>query len=56
MGIHAQWYRFFYSIGREDWIAMKDSSQESFTGLTIPHFASGVQLWVSFIPLNWETV
>ena len=46
----------FYLTGREDWTAMEDPSQESFTGLTTPHFAYGVQLWVSLIPFNWETV
>ena len=29
----------FYSMGCEDWTATEDSSQESFTGLTNPHFA-----------------
>ena len=30
---------FFYLTICEDWTAMEDSSQESFTGLTTPHFA-----------------
>ena len=29
----------FYSTGCEDWTAKIDSPQESFTGLTTPHFA-----------------
>ena len=35
----------------EDWTAMEDSFKRA-SGLTIPHFAHGVQLWVSLIPLS----